>query len=431
MPPYLALIIVLSFISCVIYIEHKRAKNQSGAVWIVFLWILYSESKGLGTFFNIKTTVEAGSLPDRLFILALGIISLLILLKRQYSIYTILKLNGKATVILIYMLISILWSKYPAISFRRWGREAIAFIIASLLCSEKYPIKMLISALKKAIYSALPLSILLIKYFPEYGRSYRKLTGEVSWEGIASQKNGLVMICSLSILFLCWSLTQDLRNWKTLPSKFPVFIDVFFVMLAFYLMMGPRRTLTYSATSFFALIVGLIFFIFLKMAIKYGISIEKKFMLIAIFIISIGIVMPFSGKIPIKALPKLLNRNETLTGRTEIWNSLIPYANQNLLLGHGFGGFWTTALRNEIASHAHNGYLNTILNLGLCGLLLFIIFILDFIKKSFKLLRSESQIAFFSLSLILVLIIRNISEVSLGEFSTYSTWLLLSLSFIY
>lgn len=430
MSPQLALIVVLTFIGSVIYIEHKTAENISAAVWIIAIWILYLGSKGLGFFLHIHTTIEAGSWPDRYFILILGILSLLIIYSRHFPLVAALKKNMPVALILIYSIISVLWSRVPGISFRRWGREAVALVIALLLCSEKYPVQTLLSALKKAIYAALPLSILLIKYYPAYGRSYGRWTGEVMWEGIASQKNGLALICSLSILFLIWSLTQDLSNWRRLPSKLPVFVDIFMVMLALYLMMGPKRTLTYSATSFIALITGLIFLIFLKTTARHEINIEKIIMLIAIIIIAIGLVMPFSGKIPIKSLPKLLNRSETLTNRTIIWNALIPYAKQHLLSGHGFGGFWNTSLRNQIASHAHNGYLDTILDLGLFGLSLFIIFILILIKKSLKLLRSESRIASFFTSLILMLLVRNVSEVSIGEFTGYSMWLILAWSFI-
>lgn len=430
MLPQLALIIVLISIGFAIYIEHKRTENLSGAVWIIAIWILYSGSKGLGFFLNIHTTIEAGSLPDRYFLLALGMISIIILFKRHFPLTASLKNNFLAVSILIYSLLSVLWSRDPGISFRRWGREAVALLIALLLCSEKYPIRTIKSAFKKAIYAALPLSILLIKYYPRYGRSYGRWSGEVEWEGIASQKNGLAILCAIAILFLIWSLGPDLKNWSQSSQRLPIFIDIFMVSLALYLMMGPRRTLAYSATSFLALTVGLICLIFLKWAVKHGINIEKKTIILAIIIIAIGIFIPFSGKIPIKSIPNLLNRNETLTGRTDIWSALIPYAKKNILLGHGFGGFWTTSLRNEIGSHAHNGYLNTILDLGLVGVSLFIIFIIILLKRSLFLLNPNTKISFFFISFIFIILFRNISEVSLGEFTNYSTWLLLAWSFI-
>lgn len=430
MPPQLALIIVLTFIVFVIYIEHKNTENLGPVVWIIAFWILYSGSKGLGVFLNLDTTIEAGSLPDRYFTLSLGIISLIIIFSRHFPLVSTLKKNVPVVLIIIYSLISVIWSRNPGISFRRWGREAVAIVIALLVSCESQPIKTLTSAFKKAIYAALPLSILLIKYYPAYGRSYGRWTGELMWEGIASQKNGLAMICSLSILFLIWSLSLDLSKWRRLPSKFPVFIDIFMVLLALYLMMGPRRTLTYSATSFMALIAGLICLISFKAFVKFGINIEKKIIIFAIIIILIGTFIPFSGKIPIKSLPKMLGRSETLTDRTDIWTALTPYAKQNILLGYGFGGFWTTPLRNQITSHAHNGYLDTILELGIIGLLLFTSFILFLINKSLKLLYEKTYHSYFFLSLIFMFIIISVAESPFGELSNYTTWLLLAWSFI-
>jgi O-antigen ligase len=430
LPPQLALIIVLIFIGCVIYIEHKKAENLSGTVWIIAIWILYSGSKGLGFFLNIHTTIEAGSLPDRYFLLVLGMISLIILLRRHFPLTAPIKNNFLAAMILIYSLISILWSRDAGISFRRWGREVVAFSIALLLFSGKYPINTLISAFKKAIYAALLLSILLIKYYPAYGRSYGRWSGEVMWEGIASQKNGLALICALSILFLIWSLIQASKNLTKPSLRLPILIDIFMVLLALYLMMGPRKTFTYSATSFLSLHVGLIFLLGLKLTENYQINVGKNIIIIAFIIMAVGILMPFLGKIPSQSLPRMLNRSETLTDRTLIWNALLPYAKQHILFGHGFGGFWTTPLRNEIASHAHNGYLETILELGLCGLFLFITFIFFIIKRSLSFLNNESPIAFFFISFIIMILIRNISEVSLGEFASYSTWPLLAWSFL-
>jgi len=431
LPPQLALTLGLVFLGIIIYVEHQNSKKEvTGVVWIIALWILYTGSKGLGFFLNVNTTIEAGSPPDRYLLLSLGILSLIILINRHFSLSTALKQNTLVSGIVFYFLLSVLWSGAPEVSFRRWGREAIALIIALLLISEKNPVQTLSSALKKAVYVALSLSIILIKYFPAYGRSYGRWSGEVMWEGIASQKNGLAMICVISILFFIWSISQTIKDRKYFYSKLMLLVDSFMVLLALYLMMGPQKTLTYSATSLLSLIAGLISLAFFRVKSRFSKKIEKNILIIAVILIIIGITIPFSGKLPIKSLPKLLNRNETLTNRMAIWSSLLPYAKKHILLGYGFGGFWTTFLREQIGSHAHNGYLNTILDLGLTGLFLFIIFIIKLLNQSIKLLTSNSQAAVLFISLILMLLVRNIAEVSLGEFTSFFMWLLLAWSFI-
>jgi O-antigen ligase len=68
----------------------------------------------------------------------------------------------------------------------------------------------------------------------------------------------------------------------------------------------------------------------------------------------------------------------TFTGRTDVWRFALAHVPDHLAFGHGFSAFWNTAsLRfgvedNTIwagnASHAHNGYLDAVLAMGLPGL---------------------------------------------------------------
>lgn len=430
MPSQLALILVSSFVLIIIIIEHRKSGISGLAIWILSIWVLYSGSKGLGVFLNINTTMEAGSPPDRYFLLGLGMFGIFILLKRGFQWGLVFKKNWLFVMILAYMLLSVTWSRDPAISFRGWGREAITLIMMCLLVSEESPIKSFVSAFKRAIYFYLPFSLLLIKYFSVYGRLYNRWTGEVQWVGMASQKNGLALFCAFSIIFLIWSLWQNLVNWRMLESKLPPLVDIFMLGLAIYLMMGPQRTLTYSATSFLSLLTGLIAMLILKQAAKKEIPLEKKIATIALILIIIGTFMPLSGKIPIKGLPQMLGRTETLTGRTDIWNSLLPYAQKHIILGYGFGGFWTTSLREEIASHAHNGYLDTILTLGIIGLIMFVVFLVKTAQASARLIDGEWNNFLLFLAMIFMYLVHNMGEVLLGDFQSLPSILIVSIYFL-
>jgi O-antigen ligase len=65
----------------------------------------------------------------------------------------------------------------------------------------------------------------------------------------------------------------------------------------------------------------------------------------------------------------------TLTGRTEVWAGAIPLIKQQPLLGHGYLSskfMWTTRRGSvdDVAPHLHNGFLETLYNNGLVGLVL-------------------------------------------------------------
>jgi len=372
----------------------------------------------------MERTIEEGSILDRYFLLILVIFAIAILRKRNFDWSYALKKNYFVVLIIGYMLLSITWSTFPAISFRRWGKEAITLIIAFLLITEQNPYKAFHSSFKKAIYIALPFSLVLVKYFPQYGRAYHIHTGELMWVGIASQKNGLGLICSFSAIFLIWSLWQFLPEKNISSKKLQILIDSAMLMLSIYLLLGPRRTLTYSSTSFFALLIGLVTIILLKIGIKKGIRVENKIIIIVLIIIFTGTFMPFSGKIPIKELPKMLGRDATLTGRTQIWNALVPYASKKILFGYGFGGFWTTSLREQISVSAHSGYLDTILNVGIIGLLIFAAFLISSAKIIAKTIKDNWQEAVLLLSIIFMYLVHNITESSLGHLGSFPSSLI-------
>ncbi len=76
-------------------------------------------------------------------------------------------------------------------------------------------------------------------------------------------------------------------------------------------------------------------------------------------------------------LLKLLNRDPTLTGRTDIWKAVLQSIFKHPLLGYGYGAFWL-GLKGESANvvlavkwaipNAHNGFLDVWLSLGAVGL---------------------------------------------------------------
>jgi O-antigen ligase len=82
----------------------------------------------------------------------------------------------------------------------------------------------------------------------------------------------------------------------------------------------------------------------------------------------------------IASLASSLPVDASFTGRTDVWRFALAHVPDHLAFGHGFSAFWNTAsLRfgvedNTIwagnASHAHNGYLDAVLAMGLPGLAL-------------------------------------------------------------
>jgi O-antigen ligase len=99
--------------------------------------------------------------------------------------------------------------------------------------------------------------------------------------------------------------------------------------------------------------------------------------LLLLNLFSVGTVL-FDG---VAALAQKLPLDASFTGRADIWSFAVEALGQRLATGYGFAAFWgTDVIRNlpegrewaELASHSHNGYLDTALATGLPGLALLV-----------------------------------------------------------
>jgi O-antigen ligase len=373
--------------------------------------------------------MEAGSPMDRVFLLFLFFISIYFLSRRKFEWSNAIRQNTWPIIIVLYMLVSVIWSGMPGISFRRCVRELVAFAMAFLVMSEEKPLLAAERIFLRTIYIIIPFSIILIKYFPEYGRGYNRWTGGVQWLGMAYQKNGLAMLCAFSIMYLIWKLFKgrDKKEWAS--TKLGICADILVILMSAYLLGGPDHTLKHSATSSVSLIIGLLVFVGLIWVKKREVRVGRAFLITVItFVIIYGTITPFIGKLAILDISSYLGRDETLTGRADaIWAILVPYALSKPLLGHGFGGFWTTGMREMTSAHAHNGYLDAILDLGVIGLLMLFIYIISCCIRATKLLQDDFWHGALFVCYLIITAVRNITESFVHGFDANLTATLLLL----
>ncbi len=380
--------------------------------------MLYSISKPFGVWFHSGGTQETGSPLDRGFLTFLLCVSLIVLFKRHFKWTEAIRNNPWLMVLLGYMLVSILWSPMPAISFKRWVRELVAIAMAFLISSERNPRLAIKSIIRRTIYVLIPFSLLLIKFYPAYGIETARWSGVIMWVGVTPQKNWLSLLCVISAFFLIWVLRQRWKGHDIAVTKYQIYIELFLLFLSFLLLGGPERTLTNSATSLIAFAVGLLVFAALLWAKKKGVILKRNALNIVVgFIIMYGTITPFIGKLSFWDVSSVVGRSETLTGRTHIWSTLIPSAMSKPLIGHGVGGFWDTTTR-KIAPSAHNGYLDVILILGFLGLGLVFLFILSCSAKATMALADDMDWGILFICYLLMLLVHNITESSIFTFTS-------------
>lgn len=419
MPPILALLLCTLFVLFLLRLERKQAPGVSFALWIPTIYMLLTTSKPLGIWFGAGgATMEEGSPIDRVVLSTLLCLGLLILIRRQFSLSSAIQNNPWVVVLVGYMFASVLWSDMPYVSFKRSIRELIAVIMVFLVATEPEPRDALQCIFRRVIYVLIPYSYILVHYFPKYGREYGRWSGVLMWIGVASQKNGLALLCLFSALFLAWTV---IRRWqgRDIPAvRYQTPVEVFLLFLTIWLFTGPNHTFGYSVTSTVALAVGLLsFLIFLRMK-KVGILIGSKTLIVMVSLIIIyGSITPFAGGLALYDASSVLGRDETLTGRSDIWAYLVPYAMKKPILGHGFGGFWTDAIREATSSHAHNGYLDMILNLGFAGHIFFSMFLLSCCRRVQKVMAQDFDWGAFGICFLVMAVVHNIAESSIVGFT--------------
>ena len=89
----------------------------------------------------------------------------------------------------------------------------------------------------------------------------------------------------------------------------------------------------------------------------------------------------------------LFGRGSSLSGRTNIWSVVVERIGQKPFFGWGFGGMWrpeslpSQEMWREMrfhAYHAHSGYLDLLLQVGIVGLLLYLTFALSAVVRHWR-----------------------------------------------
>jgi O-antigen ligase len=138
----------------------------------------------------------------------------------------------------------------------------------------------------------------------------------------------------------------------------------------------PFLFFTHSKTAMAALPLALIVSAIMARAAKPASGVAVALSLVVVLnLLSIGSIYIA----PIRAVVGAIMPDATFTGRTEIWKFAIDHVAQRPITGYGFATFWGTeqvvygmsgATWANTAAHAHNGYLDLALTIGIPGAVL-------------------------------------------------------------
>ena len=220
LPPQLALFLTLAFIVFLFRRDIREKPDVSGALWLPLLWLVLGCSRSFTAWLNIfglpvsgGVSNEEGSPVDASFYYAMATAGFCILINRQVSLSEVLQRNGWIVAFIAYCFISVVWSDYPFITFKRCTKIFIHPIMALIVLTEPDFKEALIRLMKRCAYVVVPISILWIRYYPHLGTATPdEWTGMPMMQGISVGKNSLGEDCLILGFFFFWHLLQ---TWRT------------------------------------------------------------------------------------------------------------------------------------------------------------------------------------------------------------------------
>jgi Lipid A core - O-antigen ligase and related enzymes len=413
LPPRIAAILTWIFIVYLFRRDFQTKPHVTRALWIPLLWLFIVASRPVSQWFSLLGlptgggSLEAGTPLDATFDFVLITAGVIVLTKRQINLAEVFRNNVWLTVFLLYCFISIAWSDFPFVTFKRWFKLLGNPIMVLIIFSEPDTREALITLAKRCAYVLVPLSILFIKYYPSWGRSYDEWSGDVMICGVANNKNMLGCGCLVFGLFFFWHLLKIFRADKTKFIR-NEFLNLTLLCLILWLLWK-----SHSATSLVAFLVAVFVMTLLGRRFVNRRLVGTYVLTAAVFLVVAQLSFGLFSR-----LIELVGRNSTLTGRVDLWKQVLTIDN-NPILGAGYQSFWLGdrlkqmwSLQTYHVIQAHNGYLEIYLDLGLLGLAILVGLILATFCKSRRELLNDFEFGRLRLGFLAAIVVYNWTEAS-------------------
>jgi O-antigen ligase len=285
--------------------------------------------------------------------------------------------------------------------------------------------------LRRCFLLHIPIDVILIKYYRSIGVGWDYTGGEM-WIGLTKQKNSLGQILMTAATYFSWDSLRKLRE-----SLLRLNVNILYILMILWLLIGPGEGR--SITSISALLVGVGVVVGLHFAPKSRKILDRFFIksvaVLLFFLMVLGLGMGafhadwtfFGGFL------EMTGREQTLTGRTELWMDMLEIAKENPISGVGYGSFWIGDKANNLwerhiwgPQEGHNGYLDVYIELGIIGLLLFGFFLFGTFRVIRDMLIEDFEFGVFRMAFFIMILVHNLAESSFLR-SDHNLWFILVL----
>ena len=256
MSPFLALVLWFVLLVGLFYFDPSRGSKTSAALWVPVISMFIVASRNPSQWFGggvgmAAESLEEGNPLDRAITLAVIVLAVGILMSRSFNWGRFLARNMALTVFVSFALVSVLWSDFPLVAFKRWFRDLGNYLVILVVLSDPRPLEAVRTVLRRLSYLLIPLSVVLIKYYPGIGSTYDPWTGMAQYSGATTSKNMLGVACLVSGLFFFWDTVTRWPDRKQRRTKRILLVNVAFIAMTLWLL-----HFAHSTTSSVCLMLG-------------------------------------------------------------------------------------------------------------------------------------------------------------------------------
>jgi exopolysaccharide production protein ExoQ len=295
-----------------------------------------------------------------------------------YSRCVNVRLASRKSFLFISLLVvtagSVFWSQAVQLTTMR-GVALIGSVIVGMYFGLRFPLSQQLKLLALMFGIASSLSIIFSLFLPSYGIGVGVYEG--FWQGIYSQKNILGNNMAMAFtVFMVLGASRSAYRW----------INFLFAGVALVLVI-----LADSVTAIFVCMTILCAFLLFRF-FRQKIHRRRRYFLGFSVIVAGAVAYCVSN---FSEVLSLAGRDENMTGRFQIWSLVWTAIASHPLLGYGYGAFWRgidgpsadvwDALGSQIIFHAHNGFLDIWVDIGLLGLGVFLAGYVSYFRRAWLL----------------------------------------------
>src|SRR5712692_8243173 len=309
------------------------------------------------------------------------------------EILQVLKANKLLIVLVFFAIFSAVWSEDAGLTIRR-GLAVLATTLFGLDFAVRYSIREQVRLFGIALGLAVAISV-VVEIFshglvPTVDTSYPD-----AWNGAFVQKNDFARVVVLAGILVL----MRTRNFMVATATVAASVGLILLchsrtaLVVFVAMLVLLRVFRLRHRGSRALIAGIAGVLFVSAIL--------------------------SAVVDLDSMAGLLGRDATLTGRTNIWAMALDSIGEKPLLGYGYSAFWNVAPEADRISnilhwkvpHAHNGFIDLTLQLGLAGLALFLLVYVIAVREAMAFAYSDpGEEAMWPLAYLAFIVLYQVTE---------------------